>query len=414
MKKIFTLAAASLFAFAASAQVPATFKTLDKTLVFYLTNDTVSTQTAVIEDPDTGEEVEAEVAKPWDISSMIGAFNACGIGLAANTEDLGYTVKIRNNYTDSETGFSITPGLYRGATCTKSRFTLQGNLNDGSSFKGFKNCSKMILYFIPVPTAWTADGTFSHQDYPTGRVEAAYLNEDGAAVSNTAYREIHISQRADPNNSDTQVFNNTNILNFERDAANPHLITVDQPYKLTVNLQNAYDAQYYESLFAADDKKGEFSNIVCDSASTEASMDYYFGDVSEIHPYADNAEATGSTATGYSVYDNKWSTKIAWTANTPISLAVKYRMYLVGVAVVSATDGAGSQFMNAAELANATWHDSASAYGVNSASDPSGISNVNVKANTNANAPMYNLAGQRVSKSYKGIVIQNGKKFINK
>ena len=28
------------------------------------------------------------------------------------------------------------------------------------------------------------------------------------------------------------------------------------------------------------------------------------------------------------------------------------------------------------------------------------------------NAPMYNLAGQRVSKSYKGVVIQNGKKYI--
>jgi len=32
----------------------------------------------------------------------------------------------------------------------------------------------------------------------------------------------------------------------------------------------------------------------------------------------------------------------------------------------------------------------------------------------NANAPMYNLAGQRVGKNYKGVVIQNGKKFINK
>ena len=32
----------------------------------------------------------------------------------------------------------------------------------------------------------------------------------------------------------------------------------------------------------------------------------------------------------------------------------------------------------------------------------------------NVNAPMYNLAGQRVSKSYKGIVIQNGKKMIKK
>ncbi len=30
------------------------------------------------------------------------------------------------------------------------------------------------------------------------------------------------------------------------------------------------------------------------------------------------------------------------------------------------------------------------------------------------NAPIYNLAGQRVDKSFKGVVIQNGKKFIQK
>lgn len=38
----------------------------------------------------------------------------------------------------------------------------------------------------------------------------------------------------------------------------------------------------------------------------------------------------------------------------------------------------------------------------------------NIKAETNANAPLYNLAGQRVSKSYKGVVIRNGKKTIVK
>lgn len=32
----------------------------------------------------------------------------------------------------------------------------------------------------------------------------------------------------------------------------------------------------------------------------------------------------------------------------------------------------------------------------------------------NANAPIYNLAGQRVGKDYKGVVVQNGKKFIKK
>lgn len=37
-----------------------------------------------------------------------------------------------------------------------------------------------------------------------------------------------------------------------------------------------------------------------------------------------------------------------------------------------------------------------------------------VKTEMNVNAPMYNLAGQRVSKEFKGVVIQNGKKFMNK
>lgn len=46
--------------------------------------------------------------------------------------------------------------------------------------------------------------------------------------------------------------------------------------------------------------------------------------------------------------------------------------------------------------------------------ETTGIANVDVNANIDANAPMYNLAGQRVNKSYKGVVIVNGKKMLNK
>ncbi len=47
--------------------------------------------------------------------------------------------------------------------------------------------------------------------------------------------------------------------------------------------------------------------------------------------------------------------------------------------------------------------------------DPTGVEAITTKSNTwNANAPMYNLSGQKVDKSYKGIVIQNGRKFVNK
>lgn len=45
--------------------------------------------------------------------------------------------------------------------------------------------------------------------------------------------------------------------------------------------------------------------------------------------------------------------------------------------------------------------------------EPAGIKEVN-NGIVNENAPIYNLAGQRVGKDYKGVVIQNGKKFIKK
>lgn len=43
---------------------------------------------------------------------------------------------------------------------------------------------------------------------------------------------------------------------------------------------------------------------------------------------------------------------------------------------------------------------------------PSGIQSIN--AEKNVNAPIYNLSGQRVDAQYKGVVIQNGKKFLQK
>ena len=43
-----------------------------------------------------------------------------------------------------------------------------------------------------------------------------------------------------------------------------------------------------------------------------------------------------------------------------------------------------------------------------------GIAGVEVKDEVDANAPVYNIAGQRVSKDAKGLVIVNGKKYLRK
>lgn len=46
--------------------------------------------------------------------------------------------------------------------------------------------------------------------------------------------------------------------------------------------------------------------------------------------------------------------------------------------------------------------------------DATGITEVTASAATSTAAPVYNLAGQQVSKDVKGILIQNGRKFVNK
>lgn len=47
--------------------------------------------------------------------------------------------------------------------------------------------------------------------------------------------------------------------------------------------------------------------------------------------------------------------------------------------------------------------------------DPAtGINTIKAAEKNDANAPIYNLAGQKVDKNQKGILIQNGKKFVNK
>ena len=56
----------------------------------------------------------------------------------------------------------------------------------------------------------------------------------------------------------------------------------------------------------------------------------------------------------------------------------------------------------------------ASKLAISFGSETTGISKVVTEQPASENSAMYNLAGQRVSNSYKGIVIRNGKKFINK
>ncbi len=49
-----------------------------------------------------------------------------------------------------------------------------------------------------------------------------------------------------------------------------------------------------------------------------------------------------------------------------------------------------------------------------SAPEQSGIEDIIANPETDENAPIYNVLGVQVDENYKGIVIKNGKKYIQK
>lgn len=394
---------------------------VDETMVFYLTNDTKTKTIEEVFDELTGEVSMQEVDKFWQDALCVDAFNNCGIPLGGTSStEVQTKIHTRKNYLDPKTGFEMPAGSYRGVF-VDGTIGFQGDVGTDNII-GFSNCKSMVLYFIPIP--YTRDNitegrALALADYPTGRVQAKYVDAAGKAISNTGYREVHIKMIADPEyvseNPGTPVervhdIRSTSLLNFSRSAEDPLDITVDQPYRLEVNLQNLHDGSFYNDLFASDTKRSEYADYVCPDESTEAEMSYYFSDPTTNRPYPENPDNWTSCATGYDCVDQKWGTKVDWTPETIINLAVKKRMYLVGMAIVSATEGAPSKFMNASDLTNAKWSSSAVAYGEHGSS--SGINNLEV--NTPNNNAIYNLSGQKVDEGYKGIVIKNGVKRVVK
>ena len=418
MKRIFTLSAA--FAIAAGIQAQKAIN-VDKTMVFYLTNDTKTTKIEEVYDEMTGDIITEERPFYWQDALAVDAFNNCGIPLkGTSSTEVQTKINTRKDYQDPLTGFNMPAGSYRGVFIDNT-LSLQGAVGEDNII-GYSNVKSMVLYFIPIPITRdniTEGRNYSLADYPTGRVQAKYVDAAGKQITNEGYREVHINMIADPNyvseNPGTPVakyhdIRTTKLLNLTRDETDVMNITVDQPYKIVVNLQNKLDGKDYDNLFQADNKRSEYADFICDDTSTEGEMSYYFSDKNENRPFADNPEKFSSCATGYDCVDQKWCTKIDWTPETIIALAVKKRMYLVGMAIVSATEGSGSKFMNAADLVNAKWSDNAVAYGEHGSS---GISNIQA-VDRRADKGTFNLAGQRVGNDYKGVVIENGVKRVRR
>lgn len=470
MKKLFTLIAAAMAATGAFAQAN-TLELEWSHLNIYMTTDTVKYFT------DEGE----TYVYPWSGNEVAEGLITAGLPISGYSDtDLDYVYAFRNDYKDPETGFEVPKGYYR-ALFVDDNMNMFGEAGEFNHSHGYTNLRKVILYFVGLPQTWitidetldqkwgTAPFGISHQDYPTGRVYAQYNDEEtGAKISNNAYREVHVSMSKtapdDPDKPGTAwicetdgnlVYDLPNFLGYKAHGSDdgtsidPRLVTYDQPFKLTVWLDNSCDEKNDPALTDFQTRevdgvvgeKGEWNDVMIDGL-TEAEIKYYFGDLNEQNPYWNEPDKLGNDCTtGRNTVTGTWSKKFTWSSSQPISWGIKKRMVLIGVSMVSGSPSLPPGFVNAADGQDAAIEiGEGTAYGSypdneffpattekidagNAFSDrpylrtdfkgpksDTGIRTVNYEQKSNSK--YYNMVGQEINASYKGLIVTNGKKYV--
>ena len=454
MKRISTLTSLLVLVLCAiSAQEGSKSLKLEHNRVIYLTCDTMTVDPAYPED-----------TLYWNVDQLHNPFNFAGMALNGHdATDWNYQVAFRKDYTDPETGFTLQKGYYRGITLMEATLGLYGTYValDGQEYDysaGIKNLKKAILYFVPLPNAKCATYgyNYNHDRLPSngGRIEAQYMNDDGTPLSNNAYRDPSIGTTLisggtpDPEAADGWTWDeyyytltdcplNYSALQDDKflTGYNAALVTIDQPFKLSVDLTNPLRGSKYDGQWESDTKKSDFAKLPIDGL-TELILNgdngnaYYFADVTDC-PSSENRESSPSSS-GYNMADNKWGKKVNWSADTPIKIGIKRRLYLVGIGLVCGTDGATTEYLNAGDYNDWTpqfttekkvafgnivsgdmpddpWADRRMG---NMGQHESAIRNIN--ANTDLRQDIYNLQGVRVNATRPGLYIQQGKKFVVK
>ena len=134
------------------------------------------------------------------------------------------------------------------------------------------------------------------------------------------------------------------------------------------------------------------------------------GDVVTINAVEDDASAS-SIGNNYLVGTGNSATEVSVDANSKIYVFANDESYGIGFYKAS---GTGTLAAHKAYLDLSRSSFNARDFLGFDFGEATGIANVDVNTKFDANAPMYNLAGQRVGKNYKGVVIVNGKKMLNK
>lgn len=408
MKKIFTLLSVMLFTMTVNAQNP------NKGDVQELHNNYVIYTCA----PGDAKVVESPVA--YQVDKEKSAFEELGINYQCNNTGNTNMVVVTSDYLDAETGASFPAGYYYPAKIGGSR----SYFASAADVSGLKNVKKVIFYFAAGSSGGVQFSSYFVREHEND-VPAVSVPSDQSG--NTYSPSVKARWSMDLNNK----------IKF---AVPENLTETADGVKIFSSGNN-----YYNTLMVDGKPSTDWTTFQCEKPCKlvldltkhgdlyDGSYDFTkdLSGVVEV-PYA-NANIAKQDANGKEVP----GTNIPWSADNILVQGFKKAAYLLGIAFVCGDDNAKTYYANVSESTDedeAKWHESSSAavtpfaatdepeynlfftwkttpefVSFVKANYATGISDITV--NSAKKDAAYNLAGQAVNASYKGIVIKGGKKF---
>lgn len=342
MKKIYTLA---LMALVGVASANAQALKLDKNYVIKTALKVADGQ-KVTED-NKGAEVTADMLNKITEAYLDAKYNTLPIS-GGTAEGANYH-NLTADYTDPETGISFKAGTY--ATLNSST---EIKFKDTSNPQGLSNIKQVIFYL-----ASQGQLQFYAREYNEDADGDSYVNFEG-----------------DPTNRKLKSYKAPGF-----DAGTWTEMSFTKPLKLVVDLTNKQGTDDEMSKASLDVNKNE--------EGTEVVNSY-------LQFYEQAKDGDGKIIQGENL--------IQWNADRRFVVAFKKKAYVMGVALISATEGAKTmQFDITGDQTN--WEELGTT-GINE------IANNAVKSNSNIYSIDGKFVGTDASVLSNGIYVQNGKKFV--
>lgn len=367
------------------------FVIVDLTSKTAMSNDKSTTEAPVataITLSDDGTELTGEIADnlKWNVTATNGAYTFYPNGSTSTwlyVSGSSSNNNLRVGTGDDKTFTYYASGNYsglKGTDGTNDRYIHEYSNKDWRTYKNTTQTSTSIAYFKRVSA---------------GAATTLTLDEDATETTITAGKNVNVTLKR----------------TFNDNAWN----TLVLPFDLT--------AEQIAAAFGADAKVAAYTGA---TAGADGTYTLNFKEATTItantpvfiHSAQNNAD--GYTFTGVEV-KNATPTKTAEGFN------------FVGT-YTATTVPVGNYFINSSNKFFKAGDDKTNIKGTRATFEPVGaaatakglgfnvtedgtttaINSITMQEELNVNAPMYNLAGQQVTKAYKGVILQNGKKFINK